>query len=127
MGTYASRRSEVKNLAFAFVVAIVASLLVWLPSWNSDEAFATGDLGYASEIDYFGDFNGSTSYASVSAEVIPTTNGDPFTVEAWVSVSGQATDWQAIANQNQDGSTTQGFFFGFVEWSDTICSCCLGF
>ena len=109
MGRYASRRSEVKNLAFAFVVAIVASLLVWLPNWNLDDALATGDLGYNSEIDYTASLPGTSSTDGVTledAQVIPANSS--FTVELWVKPDALTKRWNQLLH-NFTGSNYQRF------------------
>ena len=124
MSRYAARRMQTKNVAFAFVVALVASLLIWTPSWQNPWAVASGDLGYDSEVDFYGDFNGTSSAAEYSGRVIP---AGSFTIESWASVSGQASDWQAVISQNQRPAADTGFFFGIssgsepfihVAWSD---------
>ena len=40
MSRYAARRMQTKNVAFSFVVALIASLLIWSPNWQTQVAQA---------------------------------------------------------------------------------------
>lgn len=110
--------SGARSLAQWLTAALVASTVALAPV-SAAPAFASGDPGWDSEIDYFGSFNNSSlSHASVSAQVVP--DSGPFTVESWVSVSGTTNTWQGVVTQNITVGNASGFFLGLAPDGDAM-------
>src|SRR5210317_1133201 len=104
MSRYAARRMQTKNVAFAFVVALVASLLIWTPSWQNPWAVASGDLGYDSEVDYYAGLDGSSSWRGGQTQ--PIALASDFSVEAWIyptNLSG-TRGWVAQGGVRDNGA-----------------------
>jgi len=109
MSRYAAKRMQTKNVAFAFVVALIASLLIWTPSWQNPWAVASGDLGYDSEVDFYTNVSADGYWRIEDTSPIALATG--FTVETWyypTTLSGQ----QGWVSQGALSSTTNRFTIG---------------
>ena len=83
-----------RDTAVFAIVALLASLIVWLPSQSEQPAFAADDPGLNSQVDYALDLSGGGGYLLEGSQTLPANSS--FTVELWVKPDSLPNQWNQL-------------------------------